>query len=94
MLKRIITALVAVVVLVPILWFSNTVIFPVALAVVTLICLFEMFKCMGLNKNVALTFPVYLAAIVFPFLQSGSHRLLSCIDYYFDGCGILFASNW
>ena len=69
MLKRIITALCALVVLLPILWFSGTLVFSGAVAIVSIICLFEMFKCMGLHKNVALTLPVYLAAVVFPFLQ-------------------------
>lgn len=69
MLKRIITALCALVVLFPILYFSGTIAFSGVVAVVALICLFEMFKCMGLHKNIALTLPVYIAATVFPFLM-------------------------
>ena len=69
MLKRIITAICAVAVLLPILWFSNTVVFTAAIAIATLLCLFEMFKCMGLHKNIAISLPVYLAAVVFPFMQ-------------------------
>ncbi len=69
MLKRIITSIVAICVLVPILWFSNTAIFPVAVAVITVVCLFEMFRCMGVHKNIALTLPLYIFAAVFPILQ-------------------------
>ena len=39
---------------------SNTVVFPIALGIVTVICLFEMFKCMGLEKKLYLTVPLYL----------------------------------
>ena len=73
MLKRIITAICAVIVLLPVLWFSDTFVFSAVIASATVICLFEMFKCMGLHKKIAFTLPVYVAAVVFPFLQ----RILS-----------------
>lgn len=69
MLKRIITAIVAVIVLLPILWFSDTLLFPIVLSIATVMCLFEMFRCMGLYKKIALTLPAYMAACVFPILQ-------------------------
>ncbi len=69
MLKRIITAICAVIILLPILWFSDTLVFSAAIAIATIMCLFEMFRCMGLHKNIALTLPIYVAAAVFPFLQ-------------------------
>ncbi len=69
MLKRIITSVVAVAVLLPILWFSDTFIFPLAVAIVSILCLFEMFRCMGVHKKIALTLPMYLTAIAFPILQ-------------------------
>lgn len=69
MLKRIITAICAVIILLPILWFSDTLVFSAAVAIATLMCLFEMSRCMGLHKNIALTLPIYVAAAVFPFLQ-------------------------
>ena len=68
MLKRIITGLLAAAVLIPILIFSNTVVFPVAIAVVGVICLYEIFKCIGAEKRISLTVPAYIAALVFPFL--------------------------
>lgn len=69
MLKRSITAICATIVLLPILWFSDTLVFPIALALAAILCLFEMFRCMGLHKNIALTLPLYVAALAFPVLQ-------------------------
>ena len=69
MLKRIITSLVAICVLVPILFLSHTWVFPIAVAIVSVICLFEMFKCMGLDKKLAVTIPAYLIALLLPILQ-------------------------
>ena len=69
MLKRIITAICAVIILLPILWLSDTFVFSGAIAIATLMCLFEMFRCMGLHKNLALSLPIYVAAAIFPFLQ-------------------------
>lgn len=69
MLKRIITSIVAVGVLLPILWLSNTLVFPIAAAIVTVMCLFEMARCMGLHKNWALMLPLYAFALAFPVLQ-------------------------
>lgn len=68
MLKRILTSLVAICVLIPALIFSGTVVFPIAIALVTVICLYEMFKCMGLERRWALIVPPYLFALVVPFL--------------------------
>ena len=69
MLKRIITSIFALAVLIPVLIFSGTWVFPIALALVSVMCLFEIFKCMGVHKNIALTLPLYVFAIFFPMLQ-------------------------
>ena len=69
MLKRIITGVLAAAVLIPILIFSHTIVFPIAIAVVGVICLYEIFKCIGAEKRISLTVPAYLAALVFPFLM-------------------------
>ena len=68
MLTRILTSLVAVCVLVPALIFSGTVAFPIAIAIVTLICLYEIFHCMGLHKRFALVIPPYLFCLAAPFV--------------------------
>lgn len=69
MRRRIITAIVAVAILLPILWFSDTLLFPIAIAVASAICVFEMLRCLGLHKNIALSLPQYAAALVFPVLM-------------------------
>ncbi|MBQ7376617.1 MAG: phosphatidate cytidylyltransferase [Clostridia bacterium] len=69
MLKRIITSIVAVCVLVPVLFLSHTWVFPIAIAIVSVVCLFEMFKCMGLDKKLSVTIPAYLIALLLPTLQ-------------------------
>ena len=66
MLTRIITSIVAVCVLIPALLLSNTVVFPVAIAVVAVISLYEMFKCFGYEKKWAMTIPLYLIAAAAP----------------------------
>ena len=68
MLKRIITGIIAVAILVPVLIFSDTVVFPIALALVGLIYMFEIFKCLGLEKKISVILPAYCASLVFTFL--------------------------
>ena len=67
MKTRIITAIVAVCVLLPVLYFSNTVVICVALAAVTVISLYEMLKCIGINK-LYVSAPLYAFGLAFPFL--------------------------
>ncbi len=69
MLKRIITSIVAVLIFIPILWFSHTPVFTAAIAIVSVTSLYEMFKCMGVHKKYALTVPMYISAVAFPTLQ-------------------------
>lgn len=66
MLKRIITAIVAICVLVPILIFSDTWVFPIAIAICTVIGVFEMLGCAGHKKNLYITVPLCLAAAFMP----------------------------
>lgn len=68
MLKRIITSLVAVCVLVPVLIFSGTAVLPTAVAIATIIGVFEMLKCMGLHKKHVLVVPLYIASAAIPFI--------------------------
>ena len=68
MLTRIITSVVALAVLLPVLFFSHTVVFPIAISLVAVIALYEVFQCIGMKKRISLTLPVYLFAAVSPFL--------------------------
>lgn len=69
MLKRIVTGACLIAVLIPILVFSDTWAFPISLSVISALCVFEMVRCIGFHKNIALTFPLYAFAIAFPLLQ-------------------------
>lgn len=67
MLKRIITSIVALCVLVPVLIWSDTVVLPAAVAFITVIGLYEMYKCIGKHKNIAVCLPAYALAVLSPF---------------------------
>lgn len=69
MLKRIITAIVALCVFVPVVIFSDTPVLPVAIAICALISIYEMLKCMGVHKKLAVSLPLYAAAVVIPVLM-------------------------
>lgn len=68
MKKRIITAIVALCVFIPIIVFSNTPAFPIGLAVCSVLAVYEMLGCTGLRRSVAISIPLYLCAAAFPFL--------------------------
>ena len=69
MIKRVITGACLLIALIPLLIFSNTWAFPIALALISVLCVFEMSRCIGYHKNLAITFPLYIFAIAFPLLQ-------------------------
>ncbi len=54
-------------VLIPILIFSSTLIFPIAIALFTLVALYEIFRCIGVVKKLLLTMPFYLCGAAAPF---------------------------
>ena len=69
MLKRILTGVVAFCfVLVPVLFFAETVALPIGVAVFTMIAAYEILHCVGLHKNLWLSFPLYLMSGAYPFV--------------------------
>lgn len=68
MKTRIITSIVAICVLLPCLFFSDTPLLPCAIAFCSLLAVFEMLGCVGLKKSVAASLPLYLFAAGFPFV--------------------------
>lgn len=68
MKKRIITAVVAFFILLPVLIFSDTFVFPLGLAVCAVLSVWEMFACVGLKNAWLFTAPMYLVGAAFPFL--------------------------
>ncbi len=83
MLKRTITAIISLMVLIPILIFSGTVVFPIAIGLFTCIAMFEMFRCLGVHKNLILTIPFYISGAGAPFVI---RYLKSEIDIW--GCAV------
>jgi len=68
MLKRVITGVVAILILLPVLFFSNTVVFPIAISLISLVSLYELFHCMHVEKRFAVVIPLYAFSLVAPFL--------------------------
>ncbi|MCI6502555.1 MAG: phosphatidate cytidylyltransferase [Clostridia bacterium] len=85
MLKRTITAIVGVAVLLPILWLSDTYVFPIAVSIVAVIALYEMYECIGCKSKYAMTIPAYLACAAFPILSrfSGMENVLPIVGAFF-----------
>ena len=93
MLKRIITSIVAVCALVPVLIFSETWVFPAAVAFCAVLGIFEMLGCIGQRKNLFLTLPLCAVAAFFPLYaryvslgNDGANELLKM------GVGIAFVT--
>jgi phosphatidate cytidylyltransferase len=68
MKKRIITAIIAIAIFLPILYFSDTVIYAIAMALLCLVGCLEMLRCTGMVKMYALSLPILALAAVMPFL--------------------------
>ena len=68
MKTRIITAIVACALLVPVLIFAQTPALPIMLALCSVIAVYEMMSCIGLKKAYMLSVPLYLIAAGLPFL--------------------------
>ena len=68
MKQRIITAIVLVIIAIPICIFSGTIIFPIAMAFIGLAGVYEMLGCMGTRKNLLISVPLYILALASPFL--------------------------
>ena len=68
MLKRIITAVVAIAIFLPVLYFSETIVFPIVMALLSLIGCFEMLRCTELIKKYALSVPVLGLSLALPLL--------------------------
>ncbi|MBO4283054.1 MAG: phosphatidate cytidylyltransferase [Clostridia bacterium] len=83
MLTRILTACVLIPLLVLILFFSGTLVYPIAWAILAGVAVFEMFRVFGREKDFWLSIPAYLIAVGLPF------------GYYFSDFGtkILLAAT-
>lgn len=69
MLKRTITAVVAIMLFIPICIYSDTVVFPIAMAILSVIGVYEMLGCVGVRKNysIAVVSLIFGAMPIIPF---------------------------
>lgn len=75
MKQRIITSVVALCVLVPVLIFADTPVLPIAIALCSVIAVYEMLACIGLKKSLAVSIPFYFVALAAPFFARHIERL-------------------
>ena len=69
MKKRIITAIVAILIFAPICIFSEYIIYPIAMSILAAVGVFEIAKCIGFHKKLVLTIPAYIVALALPILR-------------------------
>ncbi len=80
MKTRILTALVMAVVGIPLLIFSQYIIYPIAAGILAVFSIYEMSGVIGVRKNLALTDPAYIVALITPiFAYFFSHRVTDFI---------------
>ncbi len=85
MKTRIITAIVLLCIFVPVLLFSDTIIFPIFVSAVSLMAVFEYLKCLGYDKKYALSAPAFLISVALPFLSEykGGREYVSFVTTIF-----------
>lgn len=66
MKTRVLTALAMAVVGIPILIFSQYIVFAILLSILSLFALYEMFRVMGIEKHLIICVPAYLMGLAFP----------------------------
>ncbi len=76
MLTRIITAVVGLIVFLPIMYFSGTYVFDVAIAAVSVIAMYELLSCVGMKKSIAVGIPVYVYAVALPLYIEVSYKYI------------------
>ena len=86
MKQRIITAIVLLIVAIPVCIFSNTIIFPIVWALLGAVGVYELLGCMGTRKNAFLSIPLYTLALALPFAARYGSNVL-----FLNGKWILFA---
>ena len=73
MKQRIITGIIVVLIMIPILLFGQTPVLPIAIAIGSVIAMFEIMRCIGMQKAYAFAIPLYLLAAGLPLVS----RILS-----------------
>ncbi len=66
MRTRILTGVIAFILFLPFLIFSDTIAFPIVMAFCSVVSVFEMIHCVGLHKKLTMTIPLCLVAVATP----------------------------
>lgn len=66
---RIITGVVAVALFIPICIFSEYIVFPIAMAILCALGVYEIAKCLNFHKNLIITIPMYIIALGLPIIR-------------------------
>ena len=69
MKQRVITGIIVVLIMIPILLFAQTPVLPAAIAIGSVIAMFEIMRCIGMQKAYAFAVPLYALATGLPFLS-------------------------
>lgn len=92
MLQRILTGVVSFILFLPILFFSHTIVFSIAVAFLSCVGTYELLKCCGIIKKYAISIPSLLFSAAVPMMFSHISReaiMISLIVYLFI---LLYAS--
>lgn len=76
MLTRILTAVAGLAILLPVMYFSGTYVFDVAIAVVSVIAVYELLSCVGLKKELFVCIPAYIYALALPLYTQVSYKYI------------------
>ena len=68
MKTRVITAIAALCLFLPFLYFSDTMAFTVLIQLLAFVSTYEILRCVGLDKKTMLAIPCYVVSLVVPFL--------------------------
>lgn len=69
MKTRILTAIVAIALFVPVCVFSHTIVFAAVMSILSVVGVYEISKCVGQHKNLTLTIPMYIIAALLPVMR-------------------------
>ena len=69
MKTRILTAIVMLAVFIPILWFADTIVYPIAMAILAAVAVFELLRCIGLGTDLFILVPTALLTASMPLLS-------------------------
>ena len=86
MKTRILTAIVMLSLFIPVLWFSETIVYPIAMTLLVGIAAFELVRCLGLHRDLFLSLP----AIILPMGLTLYAKFAESPTAHFGGVALAF----